>query len=69
MGLIYKGISYISPKTKKYCIEEINIRKDAKSCFGGTYQTAELSSGVELLTVTELITDAELTNPNGSQVE
>ena len=31
MGLIYKAISYISPKTNKYCKGENNISKDAKS--------------------------------------
>ena len=30
MRLIYKAISYISPKINKYCKEENNISKDAK---------------------------------------
>ena len=69
MGLIYKVISYISPKTKKYCKEEINISKDAKSKFEVLANIVKSSLDAELLIVTELMVDAKLRNVNGSRVK
>ena len=42
MGLLYKVISNISPKIKKYYNEEISMSKDAKSKFKVFVNIAEL---------------------------
>ena len=47
MGLIYKAISSINPKIKKYYQDEISMSKDAKSKFEDIANTVKLSSDAE----------------------
>ena len=61
MGLIYKDISYISPKIKKKCIREISIKKDVKSCLEDFVKMSicpqeprKILVGAELLIATKL---------------
>ena len=60
MGLIYKVISYISPKTKKKCIRKISIKEDVKSCLEDfvkvpscPQEPRKILVGAEVLIVTE----------------
>ena len=47
VGLIYKAISYIDPKTNKYCKRENSMSKDAKLKLKFFARVVELTSDVK----------------------